>query len=399
MNRAFLIPFCGLLLAMGAFSCDIMLPAFWPIQRDLGVSIERVQAVIPIFLFCSAFGQLLFGPASDRFGRRPVIVVGLACYLAGTGLAFSASSIEAMYAGRVLQGIGSACGVVVGRAILRDLHAGPALARALALAMAIFAFGPIAAPLIGYGLVSVGEWRAVFAGMTAFGATLMMGALLGLKETNPTPDPTALAPARLAASIRRVFAHPQSRFFVLLSAVNAFAILLFVINSPIIFKTAFGLEGLAFALMFATTGLGIVAGQLVNHRLIARLGVLAAMRAGSIVLLTAATLIVVLTQLDLLTVARFTCIMFAFNSSFLIVLSNAASLVIDPHREIAGFASSIFGFTSQSISSALGLVTIPVIDGVMARWAIAMLLVTATIFLALIAYRPVRAHVGEARQP
>ena len=161
MSRTFLVTFCGLLLTLGAFSCDIMLPAFWSMERELGAPIALVQAVVPVFLLSSACGQLLFGSASDRFGRRPVLLGGLACYLAGTALGLLAQSIDVVLAGRVLQGLGSACGVVVGRAILRDRHSGAALAQTMSLAMAIFAVGPILAPLLGYALVSLGGWRAV----------------------------------------------------------------------------------------------------------------------------------------------------------------------------------------------------------------------------------------------
>ena len=167
VSRPLLIVFCGLLLTVSAFSCDITLPAFWSMQADLGAPIAWVQAVVPVFLISQGIGQLVFGPVSDRYGRRPVILAGLLLYLLGVAIAGLAHSIGMVHAGRVTQGFGSACGIVVARAVLRDVSHGTALAQSMALAMAIFSLGPISAPLLGYGLVALSGWRGVFAGMAA----------------------------------------------------------------------------------------------------------------------------------------------------------------------------------------------------------------------------------------
>jgi DHA1 family bicyclomycin/chloramphenicol resistance-like MFS transporter len=153
VSRPSLIAFCGLLLSVSAFSCDITLPAFWSMQGDLGAPIEWVQAVVPVFLIFQAIGQLAFGPVSDRYGRRPVILVGLVLYLAGAAIASLAQGIGVVHVGRAAQGFGSACGIAVGRAVLRDISHGPAL-QAMAMAM-IFAVGPISAPLS-----ATGSWRS-----------------------------------------------------------------------------------------------------------------------------------------------------------------------------------------------------------------------------------------------
>src|SRR5262245_60653297 len=204
MSRAALVAFCGLLLSVSAFSCDITLPAFWSMEQDLGAPIELVQAIVPVFLMSQGIGQLIFGPVSDRFGRKPVILGGLAVYLAGTLIAMLAPAIGVLHAGRIAQGFGSACGIAVGRAVLRDTSHGAGLAQAMALAMAIIALGPITAPLLGYGLVAVGSWRATFIGMGAFATILMLWGLLAFRETNARPDPEALRPSRLMAAFVRL---------------------------------------------------------------------------------------------------------------------------------------------------------------------------------------------------
>jgi DHA1 family bicyclomycin/chloramphenicol resistance-like MFS transporter len=383
-----LIAFCGLLLSVSAFSCDITLPAFWAMQRDLGTSIEWVQAVVPMFLMAQAIGQMVFGPVSDRFGRRPVIVAGLVLYLAGTLVALSAQSIGEVHIGRAAQGLGSACGIAVGRAVLRDISHGPALAQAMALAMAIFALGPISAPLLGYGLVALGGWRAIFLGMGVFALCLLAYALFRFTETNTRPDADALRPRRLLQSLGRIAHNRQSRYFLVIAAATQFGIISFVANGPRFFKSAFGIDGLEFALLFAATGLGIVLGQIVNNRVIAQLGVLATTRIAALVLLMVTGLIVLLSMAGVLPGLVFAGLMFAFNTSFLVVMANCASLVIDPHREIAGFASSAYGFFTQITASAAAVLTVPLFAGALLPWALSMLVVAGAVFVGLLAYRP-----------
>jgi multidrug resistance protein len=252
VSRAGLIAFCGLLLSVSAFSCDITLPAFWSMQSDLGAPIEWVQAVVPVFLIFQSVGQLAFGPVSDRYGRRPVILAGLVLYLIGAAIASLAQGIGVVHVGRAAQGFGSACGIAVGRAVLRDISHGPALAQAMAMAMAIFALGPISAPLVGYGLVALGGWRAIFLGMAIFATLLLVLAAVWFQETNAAPDPCALQPKRLMQSLGRIVSNRQSRYFLIVATVAQFGIISFVANAPRFFKSAFGIEGLQFALLTGT---------------------------------------------------------------------------------------------------------------------------------------------------
>jgi len=388
MPRAFLIGFCGLLLAINAFSCDITLPAFWSMSRDLDVPIHHVQRVIPVFLFFSAFGQLVFGPASDKWGRKPVILTGLVTYVAGAALGFFAADLDILLAGRALQGFGSACCVVVARAVMRDTHQGPRLAQAMAMAMAIISFGPIMAPLLGYGLVTMGEWRGVFAGMATFGLCLFAAGLARLRETNAAPDPSALKPNRLWSSLGRVFRHRQSCYFVLLSGINSFLILSFVANAPRLFKSGFGIDGFWFTVLFALNGVAIIVGQMINSRAIARFGVLPATRIAGLWMVAGAAMIALLAWTGTLVLPAFAALMFAFNLAFPAVMSNSATLVIDPHREISGFASSVFGFFSQFLSSILVFATLPLIQGAMLPWALVMTFTAALVAVALLAFKP-----------
>jgi DHA1 family bicyclomycin/chloramphenicol resistance-like MFS transporter len=231
-------------------------------------------------------------------------------------------------------------------------------------------------------------WRGIFLGMVAFATLLMGAALLWFKETNARPDPQALRAERIGASLRRIFKERQSRYFLLLASLTQFVIVSFVANAPRFFKSSFAIEGLAFAGLFALSGLGIILGQTINSGLIARVGVLAATRLAASLLFTINVLIVLLQTAGVLAGPLFAGLMFLFNASFLVVIANAASLVIDPHREIAGLASSAYGAFSQISASLLAVLTIPLFAGTLLPWALTMVAVTGAVLLAVLSYRP-----------
>lgn len=388
MHPALLTVFCGLLLSVSAFSNDILLPSLFAIQKDLGTEIERVQLVVPVFMIVSAAGQLVFGAGSDRFGRRYAIMAGLVFYLAGSGVAILAGGIGTLLIGRGLQGFGSACCQVVARAILRDTNQGAQLARAMALATAIFSFGPIAAPLIGIMLLSLGDWRAVFGALLIFGTLLLVVSIFLFKETNVACDPRALEPRRLASAFASVARHPQSRFFLVMASLLYFGIISYVANSPRLFRSAFGIEGIQFGLLFATTGLGIIVGQIANHRLISEFGVVATTRGAAVAMCGIAAMLALLSTTGVIAWWSFTALIFCFNALFLLVFSNSASLVIDPHKRIAGLAASLFGCVTQLFGSLLTFVALPLMRGDMVIWSCGLLVVTAIVAISMFRYVP-----------
>jgi MFS transporter, DHA1 family, multidrug resistance protein len=391
MSRTFLIVFCGLLLTSNAFSTDVLLPSIYALERAFGAPIERVQIAMPLFIFASAFGQLFYGPASDRYGRKPVLLAGLALYTAAGAMALLAPSMEIVLVARALQGFGSAAGIVVGRAILRDTHAGPALAQTMALAMTMIALGPIFAPLAGTGLLAIGGWRGAFTAMAAFGAAMATAAAFKLDETNQTLRSDALNAAAWIVATRRVFAHPQSRFFLSLAALLAFTIMSFIAHSPRFFKQAFGWEGVTFAGAFAAMGAGIILGQFLNARAIRRYGVLATTKVALAVQAFACVAIAGLHGAGALTGIGFAALMFVFNCGFLSVMANAASLTLDPHPDIAGLASSLYGFVTQMVPGGLALATLGLIGGNIGTWAVIVSVITCGLLVALMRYNPAAA--------
>ena len=383
MSNRIIIVYCGLLLTLTAFSIDILLPAFTLISADLDTSISDVQLVVPVFLAAVGVGQLFGGSISDRFGRRFVIKSGLLLYILGVTVSMMAQSIEVVWAGRVLQGLGASAGPVVARAIIRDLYSGKELARNIAFATAIFAFGPIVAPLAGVGLLVWFDWRSLFALMLVFAAALLAFCIFAMPETIGEKNPKATQIKTFASNIIAVFAQPQSRFYILLSGLIMSMVMIILINIPIIFNENFGIKGVAFAVYFAIHGTGIIIGQILNRQLIGKFGIERTSLVGATALVIVSTVLLAVAMLDMMTPWFLAAMMIGHATSYLVVYANTATMTLDPHGKIAGFTSSFFGFVSQVVSSIIGGALTVIIGGNLVYWSGFLLLFATITFVAL----------------
>jgi MFS transporter, DHA1 family, multidrug resistance protein len=359
MKKRWPVIFAGMLSSITAFSIDITLPAIPQMARDLAAPVPTVQLTISLFIVALGLGQLFWGILSDRYGRRPVIAAGLAVYIAASCAAALAGSAEMLIAARVAQGFGAASAGINARAMIRDLHSGPALASAMATATAIFAIGPILGPFIGAGLLELMDWRAVFMGLALIASALMLG-LLTIRESHE--GSVGISLAAVGGSARAVLTNTQSRFFLFYGPLSMSTMIFILSMMPAVYSAEFGVEGFAFAALFALHGLGIVAGQLANRRLIARFGVATALAAGACVLVAASGLMLVLALGGLAGPVSFAVALVLFATSYLVVVANASSFLLDPHGRIAGFTAAFGGSVSQLGAGAAVSVLVSVIS-------------------------------------
>lgn len=387
--------YCGLLLTVTAFSVDITLPAFGLIADDLAAPYSRVQLVVPLFIMATGIGQIIVGPFSDRFGRKPVVLAGLALYVSGAVVCFLSNGIETLLAGRMLQGLGAAAGPVIGRAILRDLFTGRMLASNLALATMIFAFGPIVAPLFGVAIVEVGTWRSIFLVIAFFGTALIAAGWLALPESNHTPNAAAIRPDVLLKNTRTALGHPQSRFYLFMAGPVMAMMLIILVSIPRVFRESFGIEGVMFAVLFALHGIGIILGQFVNRRIIADYGARRAMLSGAIVVFSSVCLMLVLDWFAMMDAYALTGSMIFLATGFLVVMSNATALALDPNGSIAGFVSSVFGFSAQLIGSLIAILAARIIGGDMSTFILTLLVLSGTVLVMLVSFDPTEPTVSD----
>lgn len=384
-NRGIVI-YAGLLTALGAFAVDSTLPMFVAMAAELGTGVDSLPQTITVFLFAIGFGQLLFGPVSDRFGRRPALAAGLTLNLIGAVICFNASTLDSMLFGRVVQGFGSGCGPAVARAMLRDRFSGDELAKQFAVSIAIFSIGPIVGPLLGVSLVAMGgSWRLIFACMALLSAGLLVVLATRLPETLAEKRLNALQPRILVEDARTLVGHPQSRFFMCMGVLSYVIIVLVIAGSPVIYAENFGVTGALFAFLFALHALGIILGQVLNHRSISRFGsIMTALMAASWMALT-------LTGMWLASVFGYAnpyslaVLILLFAIGFLTVQVNSNALAMTPHGRIAGFAASFLGSSGQIFGSIIASAILPLVGYSLTRWTGA-LMVTSLMVLAMLLY-------------
>ena len=277
---------------------------------------------------------------------------------------------------------------VVARAIIRDRFSGHKMAQNMAIAAGIFSIGPIAAPLIGAGILELGgNWRIVFGAMAGM-VVLLLVALIRVPETLSRPNSDALKPLTVLANIAALFAQKQSRYFLLLSAWTMVCIVMIISGMPLVFEAEFGVTGTLFAVMFAMHGLGIIAGQWVNHGLIGRIGAVGASLYGAAIMVAAFALTLILAWQQLLSAWGLAALITLFAVGYLPVYSNAASLTLEHHGQRAGFTAAFFGAYGQLFSASVASVLLLFTSASLLRSFGALLFVAGITLMGLLAWRP-----------
>lgn len=353
----------GPLAALGPFAVDMYLPAMPTVAADLGASVAETQVTLTAFFLAFGACQLAYGPLSDRFGRKPPLYVGIAIFLVGTLGCILATSIGALVAARLVQGVGASAVMVIPRAIVRDLHTGPEATRLMALVMLVVSVAPMTAPLIGSLVMPLGGWRAIFGLLAVLAVACLLLTALVLEETLPPAARRAVGPAELWHGVRRLIG---DRTFVGLTLIAGFAMasfFIFVASAAFVYTSAFGLSPTGFSIAFALNAIGFFGASQFAASLGARFGMgRVVLRAcAGFCLLTLILLVLVLAGLGSLPVI--VAMLFAANACLGLVMPTTMVMALDPHPDIAGLASSLGGTIQMLTGAAMIALAGPFFDG------------------------------------
>ena len=332
----------GALSAFGPVSMDTYLPGLPELSREIGASASEAQLTLTACLFGLAAGQLLAGPASDALGRRRPVLAGLAGFTVASLLCAAAPDVWSLIAARLLQGVAGAVGIVLARAIARDLHSGDALARFFALLMLVNGLAPILAPVVGAQLLHVTDWRGIFVVLAAAGLLLLVVAAVALPETLP---PERRHGGGLAATRRAFTALLSDRRFVgyVLSCGLVFAAMFaYIAGSPFVLQEIHDLSATAFSLVFGANAAGIMAMSAVSGRLVGRAGPARLLLSG-LAVQGAGALVLLVSVLSGDGLPGVLIGLFLVVSSVGLVFPNASALALADHPDRAGSASALLG--------------------------------------------------------
>jgi DHA1 family bicyclomycin/chloramphenicol resistance-like MFS transporter len=351
----------GVLIALPALGTDLYVPALPGLAQALGAHADAAQLTLTTYFIGLAAGQLLWGPLSDRFGRKPVLLTGLAVMLVSSVAGYFLTSVMAVAAVRLAQGLGMSSGSLIGRTIVRDLHSHEQAAKMLASMTMVFSVVPIAAPVTGALLAGAAGWPAIFGAMAGVAAVL----ILFLKAI-PETAPAARRSVRPGAIARTFVAILGDRRFLAPFAVIFCAhvgILAWVSNSAFTLVRGLGVSTFAYGLMFALVMLGQISGAWGSSRLVLRLGIARLLRLGALLMLLSGVAAAVLAWAGvghwLAVTLPFTVLLFGTA----LIVPNATAAALTPFPGSAGAASSVIGALGFTVGAIMSTVLGAAFDG------------------------------------
>ncbi|MBM3566203.1 MAG: multidrug effflux MFS transporter [Alphaproteobacteria bacterium] len=350
------------LVAFGPLSTDLYLPSLPSIARYFGGTAAEAQLTLSVFLLGFAGGMLVWGPLSDRFGRRPALLAGLGFYFVATIACAAAQSMEQLIAARFFQAVGACAGPVVARAVVRDVFEREEAARVLSYMAMAMGLAPMIGPVIGGMLEAAFGWRSNFVLIALIGAVALAATLGFLPETNKVRDPQAARPSRIAANFARLLSHRVYVGYVLTVALAYSGIFAFISGSSFGLIELFGVSPPAFGWMFAAGVAGYMAGAFISGRFAARVGLHRMIFLGGVVATLAGAAMTAFALTGSTEPAGIVAPTVVFLFGIGLMMANSQAGAITPFPRIAGAASALLGFVQMTVAAAVGVVVGRMLD-------------------------------------
>lgn len=329
----------GALVAFGPMSIDLYLPALPAIARGLGCTMDVAQLTVTVFLAGFCVGMLCYGPLSDRFGRRPVLLGGIAMFVAASLACLLASSIQGLIVARLFQALGGGAASVLARAVVRDVYAPTEAIRKLSLMAMVTAVAPLLAPLVGSAVTAWGGWRASFAVLLLWGLACLAAAARHLPETL-APEMRIGHGARDALlAYRRMLGDPSAIGLVIAGGMSFAAMFAYITGGPFYFIELNGFSPTAYSLIFSLNAIAIFLANYANSRLIRRCGPLRMVGTGCAIGLAAAALLPIVDSRP----HAFIVALFPVVGMTGLLGANCVGLLMQHHGRHAGAAAALFG--------------------------------------------------------
>ncbi|WP_455229936.1 Bcr/CflA family multidrug efflux MFS transporter [Geopseudomonas aromaticivorans] len=270
-NPQRLIVLLAALVAFGPLSIDMYLPSLPLIARDLGAPEAQIQLTISVFLAGLCTGMLIYGPLSDRFGRRKLLLGGIVLYMVASLGCILAAKAEHLVFWRILQALGGAGASVLARTIVRDLFPLKDAARVLSLMHLVTMFATLIAPLIGGYLILLAGWRSLFVVLMTFAGLCLLAVVWKIPETHPA-DARGASVAAVFRAYGHIAVQPQALGYILCMGLSFGGMFAFITASPFVYIQYFGVSPQQYAWLFSLNVFGIIVATLLNARLVGRLG-------------------------------------------------------------------------------------------------------------------------------
>lgn len=344
----------GGLTATPPLAMDMYLPALPEVTEALSAPAATVQLTLTACLLGMALGQLVVGPMSDRWGRRRPLLAGMSVYVVATALCALAPTVETLVAFRLVQGLAGAAGIVIARAVVRDLYDGMEMARFFSTLMLISGVAPIVAPVFGGQVLRVTDWRGVFVVLVVLGIALTAVVWAKLPETLAPAERHAGGVRETLHAMRELLADRVFTGYMLAGGFTFATLFAYVAASPFVVQSVFGASPQTYSLLFGVNSIGLViAGQVNGRILVGRVSLERVLTVGLGVVTVAAVALILMTtgvfgEAGLVPVS---VALFVLMSAMGITLPNMQTLALLRVRHAAGSASALLGTSSFLIGA------------------------------------------------
>jgi MFS transporter, DHA1 family, multidrug resistance protein len=357
------------IMALNPLAMDMMLPALPNIASAFHIAAaNRPQEVLSTFLIGFGIGQFVMGPLSDRFGRRAVLIDGMALYCIASLLAIAAPSFETLLLARVLQGLGTAATRVIATSIVRDCYAGRRMASVMSLTMMVFIAVPVIAPSFGQALMLLTQWRGIFIVLMLYGVLALIWSAVRMPETLPLSERKSLAIRDVLGAYRQTVTNRQTLGYALAAGGVQGSLFAFVFSAQQIFTEIFHL-GRLFPLAFAAIAIGIAIAGFLNSRFVGRIGMRVISHGALVGFVTVGGIMLVAAKAQMLPLPLFIALAALMMFSFGLMFANFTAMAMEPQGHIAGTASSLYGTITTLVGIGVGTVIGQDYDGTLLPFA------------------------------
>jgi len=366
----------GSIMPLNPLAMDMMLPALPNIASAFHITeANRPQAMLVTFLLGFGVGQFVMGPLSDRFGRRPVLIDGMALYCIASVIAITAQSFEALLLARALQGLGTSATRVIATSIVRDCYAGRRMASVMSLAMMVFIAVPVLAPSLGQAVLLVSQWRGIFVVLMLYGVLALIWSALRMPETLPLSARKSLAIGDVLGAFRQTVTNRQTLGYALAAGGVMGALFAYVFCSQQVFTGIYGL-GRYFPLAFAGIAVGTAIGGFFNARFVGKIGMRVISHGALMGFVAVAAAMLAGAKLEMMPLPLFLALSALMMFSFGLMIANFTALAMEPQGHIAGTASSLYGSITTLLGIGIGTTIGQAYDGTLLPFATGFFLCT-----------------------
>lgn len=356
LTRPEFIAMIAALMALNALSIDIMLPGLQQIGASLGVTDENQrQLVLSAYIVGFGVAQLIFGPISDRFGRRKPLLVGIVIYVACAGLAALAPTFTILLLLRAAQGVGAAATRVIALSLVRDVYGGRQMAEIMSIAMMVFMVVPVVAPSLGQIIMIFGEWHMIFIAIAVVATIVLIWTSLRLPETLKPEHRRELRMEKVAEAFRIVLGNRISVGYAFATATIFGAMFGFLNSAQQIFVEVYHL-GVWFPAVFAVVALFMALSSFLNARLVGRVGMRRLSHGALFGFVTVCFLWLIASSFGTLPLWLFVVFAIAAMFQFGWIGANFNALAMEPLGHVAGTASSVLGFLQTAGGGLIGAI-------------------------------------------